>query len=185
MHLIMIYTKSLLSAFALLMSVLVVAPLRATLTPSDGMFVRSTSANLGSIVSGQTVLFDLVRVYRADAEITLINNDTNQPVAQFLKTWNYGSDSANATGGGATGGLPINVSMQNNSDYDMIVLDGVPEGNYRVNMDVLAPDYSPDTQESDYGYFDSYGDFGYGFIGIDMGSQYQSSAASDIMVLTE
>lgn len=181
----MIHIKSLLSAFGLLMSVVIVSPLSATLSPHDGLYIRNTSSDLGHITATQTLLLDLVQVYRADAEITLIDSDTNQPVAQFLKTWDYGANAANGTGGGAAENSSIQVAIYNSSDYDMVVLDGIPEGNYRVNLDVLAPDYSPDLQEATYGYFDNYGDFGYGYVGVDMGSEFQSFASSQLILVSQ
>lgn len=181
----MIPTKSLLSAFGLLLFTFIVTPLSATLNPHDGLFVRNTATDLGHITSTQTLLLDLVRVYRADAEITLIDRDTNQPVAQFQKTWNYGVDAANGTTGGASENSSIQVAIYNSSDYDMTVLDGIPEGNYRLTMDVLAADYSPDSQEATYGYFDNYGDFGYGYVGVDIGSEFQSSASSEVLLVSQ
>lgn len=166
--------------FALLMFAL---PLHATLVSGGGLYVRSTSATLGHILPTQTLVFDLIRAYRADSEISLIDLDTNQIIAQFGSRWDFITETGSETFGGAYDPAVVNVTLDHGYGYDTAVLTHIPEGNYRVTLDALAPDYYPGSyREETYGYFNSYGTSGMGFVGIDMGANYESYVAVDIIL---
>jgi len=163
----------------------VVNSLSATLVSGGGLYVRRTGTDLGHIAPGQTLIFDLLRAYQSDAELTVINNDTNEIVAQFTEIWDFSHN----IGGGFCGGTyyPSTVvsTIDDESGFQVASLTNIPEGNYRVTLEALAPDYyTTGFREDLYGFFDNYGTYGQGFVGIDMGINYDSFVGTDIILDT-
>ncbi|MGC4074203.1 MAG: hypothetical protein QM760_17170 [Nibricoccus sp.] len=150
--------KQLLRAVAVL-SLCFAAPLFANLTAGGGLIVLSTSTNIGTISSGQTLTLDLVTVEVADLEIRVVNTANNQVVATAGNAWNY------------------YTGQSYNTNYESIDITGLPSGSYRVDMDLRFPDYATSPYQPYPGspfwwmltnYFDTYS--GYGAIYIDVGA---------------
>lgn len=79
--------KNLLRTLALLTSLLAAGQLGATLTPGGGLYVRHTSTYVGAISPTQTLLFDLLQTYRADAEISLADAGRMRRFEEYALIW--------------------------------------------------------------------------------------------------
>jgi hypothetical protein len=145
--------KKTLSTLAVLFSLSFLTPLFATIPAGGGLTTLTTSTYIGNISAGQTLTLDLMTAQVADVEMRLVNVVTNEIVYQVDKYWDYYS---------GTG-----------SPQESIDITNIPEGIYRVELDMVFPDYIgpyPGTmfwwQPSTY--FDPYS--GYGACYLDVGA---------------
>lgn len=131
--------KKILAAFILFVSVGLLSPLFADLTPYPGLVVLHTSTQIGHLSSRQTLSFDLVTAQTADIEMRVVNEVTNEVVAVVGKTWDYENQAPNNGGGGGSGS--IITTAESSWGQDIINMTNFPDGVYRVELDLQCPDY--------------------------------------------
>lgn len=111
-----------------------------TLTSGGGLVLLSTSVNVGPISSTQTLTLDMMAAETADVEIRVVNIATSQVVAGVTKIWNYQTQNpGNAYWSNGSEATPVSISSELGQDF--VDITSIPAGNYRVELDVLLPDY--------------------------------------------
>ncbi len=143
--------KSVLRSLVALCSLGLAAPLlHANLTPGSGEVLYSTATYVGSISPGQTLILDLPQETEAKVEMRVVNDATNQVVRSVI----FSEDLESA-------GAPY---------YENVEVTGL-NGSYRVEIDLVCPDYSTSTftpWHQFVTYFDAQS--GYGCCAIDVGA---------------
>lgn len=124
--------------------------LHANLTPGSGEVLYSAATYVGSIGPGQTLILDLPQETEAKVEMRVVNSATNQVVYSTVF-----SEDLESTG------APY---------YENVEVTGL-NGNYRVEIDLVCPDYASSTFTPWYQYvtyFDA--QTGSGCCAIDVGA---------------
>lgn len=145
--------KRLLGSLVSLFCLGFVAPLSA-LTPVGGLVLYSTSAYVGQISSGQYLSFDIPTIYVADIELRVVDVNTNQVVHSIAYYWDYGQQ----------GEPGPQIDFGYNDVYGL-------DGEYRVELDLLCPDFATSTYQPQVmytGYYDAAA--GHGSLYIDVGA---------------
>ena len=161
--------KRVFSALVLFVSVGFSTPLFAVLTPGGGLTLLSTWTDLGHLSSTQTLSLDLVTAQVADIEIRVVNVNTNEVVAQIGKIWYYDTQTPSIANGG--GNYPVIVTVGPSGGQDIVNITHLPDGDYRVELDMLFPDYWGSylfVWHQPTAYFDPYS--GYGALYLDVGA---------------
>ena len=145
-----------------------VSPAVAALTQGDGLVLLNTSTQIGAVGASQTLTLDLMTAEVGDVEMRVVNTTTNQAAVVITKLWDF-SQYAPRVASWSNGAAGVAVSISSGAGQDIVDITGIPAGDYRIELDMLVPDYWS-TQPNTWHLFTNYFNGSYGALFIDVGA---------------